>query len=362
MSDDDLRILIVDDSALFRQSVSMVLAEIPGVKIVGTAKDGQEAVLKAQELEPDLLTLDVEMPVMNGIDTLREIRRLRLKTRAIMLSSLTEAGAKVTLDALFEGAFDFITKPTGGIFQSRDKLRASLAEKIEAFRVHRQTRRALSATAAVRPLMISEPLSSDQSKPNYDSCEIVVIGLSTGGPQTLRMVLPRIDPDFPVPIVIVQHMPANYTQSMAQRLDEVCSLSISQAADGDIVRAGSVYIAPGGRHLEMRRHAGSVQLKVSDSEPENSCRPSVDFTLRSAIPIYQSHLLAVILTGMGKDGLHGCQAVKKAGGHVFAQDEETSAVYGMPKAVIDAGIVDRILSVGKIAPAIVRHVHRSRLS
>ncbi len=360
MSETELRVLIVDDSALFRQSVASALREIRSVTVVGTAKDGREAIEKVQQLAPDLLTLDVEMPILNGIETLREMKRLRLKSRAIMLSSLTETGAKVTLDALFEGAFDFITKPTGGLFQSRDLLRTSLTEKIAAFRVYYDSHHRTSASVPTEHSSVTSLSATDLLRSDQPPCELVVLGSSTGGPQTLRTVMPKFDADFAVPFIVVQHMPANYTQSMAQRLDEVSPLNVREASDGEIARAGSVYIAPGGKHLQLRRHGGAIQLKLSDAPPENSCRPSVDFTLRSAIDTVGGNLLAVILTGMGKDGLAGCRKAKAAGATVFAQDEATSAVFGMPKAVIDAGLANRVLSLGKVAPAITRHVHRSR--
>ncbi len=374
-----LRVLVVDDSALFRQSISSVLRDIPGVEIVGTARDGVDAIAKIQTLAPDLITLDVEMPNMNGIETLRQMNRLRIKTRAIMVSSLTEAGAKVTLDALFEGAFDFIQKPTGGMTQARDGLKEALTAKLAAFEVFRRTNRlkkndalalakvSSAATTNVAGLGLSreklrsrEGILSQKSNASESACELVVIGLSTGGPQMLRHVVPKFEADFPVPIVIVQHMPAKYTETMANRLDELSKIRVVEAGDAMRLTAAAIYIAPGGRHLKIVGGKGTPMFRLTDDPPENSCRPSVDYTMRSAADVYRGGVLAVIMTGMGRDGTAGCQAIVSAGGNVFSQDEATSAVYGMPKAVADAGLVQRVLPLGKITPAITRHVVQSR--
>lgn len=348
-----LRVLVVDDSALYRQTVSRVLADFEDVDVVGIAKDGVEAIDRVRDLQPDLLTLDVEMPEMDGIETLREMKKLRVESRAIMLSSLTEAGAKVTLDALFEGAFDFIQKPTGGLVTCRAELAEALREKIDAFRAHQDQ--------AGGRIEQSESVATG-TKPPSQACRLVVIGLSTGGPQTLRHVLPRLDGDFPVPVLVVQHMPAKYTHAMATRLDETCALEVVEAADGMVLGPGKVWIAPGGRHLRVREKAGRTVLETNLDPLENSCRPAVDYTLRSCVEVFRGGILAVILTGMGRDGLEGCREVIAAGGTVLSQDRATSAVFGMPKAVIDAGLANRILPLGKIAPAIMRHVHRHATS
>ena len=350
-----LRVMIVDDSALFRQSVTAVFREMPDIEIVGMAKDGREAIEKMIAMRPDVITLDVEMPDMNGIETLRQMQKLKLPTRAIMLSSLTESGAKITLEALFEGAFDFIQKPTGGMRESRSVLQTALAEKLSAFRTYRRsaTKPMIDRSTPVAAVATTTTMTGNASS----SCQLVLIGLSTGGPQMLRHVVPRIEADFPVPIVIVQHMPAKYTQTMASRLDEVSPITVCEAAEGMKILPGHVYIAPGGQHLKLVKSHGGVACRLTDDPPENGCRPSVDMTMRSAIEIYGAKILGIIMTGMGRDGLAGCRLLVQAGGVVFAQDEETSAVYGMPKAVVDAGLVTRVLPLGKIAPAIQRHVH-----
>lgn len=358
-----LRLLIVDDSALYRQAIAAALHDLDGIEIVGIAKDGQDAIEKIQRLSPDVLTLDVEMPVMNGIETLREMNRLRLTARAIMVSSLTREGARVTLDALFEGAFDFIAKPTGGLHETRATLRAALIEKIAAFQIHRaEGSQVQNAVAAPRPNARQAPRQTPSA--NLNGCQMVVIGTSTGGPKALNFVLPRFDPGFPVPIVVVQHMPPDYTGMMARRMDEVCQLPVVEVVDGQAIVPGTIYLAPGGRHLKIASSlkSDSFVAKLTDDAPENSCRPAVDYTLRSATEVCGGDILAVIMTGMGKDGRKSCEQAKNLGGTVFTQDAPTSAVYGMPKAVVDAGLSDRELPLGKIAAAITRHVYRHHRS
>lgn len=350
---DELRILVVDDSALYRQSISRALHQVSGVRIVGTAANGVDAINKTIELQPDLMTLDVEMPEMDGIETLRELNRRRLPVSAIMVSSLTESGAQVTLDALFEGAFDFIHKPTGGFVRTQKLLEAALTEKVGAFRVQRDSR--ARNTNAAR----TDSRAPIAPNTNPSVCDLVLIGLSTGGPQALRHVLPRIESDFPVPIVIVQHMPPHYTKTMAERLDQVSPLTMREANDGDALTAGTIFLAPGNKHLQLHRNGSHVSIRLTDDPPENSCRPAVDFTIRSATECFGGNMLAVIMTGMGKDGLKGCQQLHDLGGVIFAQDEASSAVFGMPKAVIGAKLAKRVLPLGKIAASITRHVRRT---
>jgi len=350
----ELRLLIVDDSALYRQAITAALRDVEGVQIVGIAKDGQEAIEKMKSLRPDVLTLDVEMPVMNGIETLREMNRRRIGSRAIMVSSLTESGAKVTLEALYEGAFDFIAKPTSGLFQARAILQAALIEKLDACRSHLASSNTTKTES--RP-PIAHP-ATGMGGDNIRPCSLVVIGTSTEGPKALRFVLPRFDLDFPVPIVVVQHMPPDYTGMMAKRMNEECQIPVVEVADGQSILPGMIYLAPGGRHLKLIKNRSGIVGRITDDEPKNSCRPAVDYTLRSAVDVTENGILAVIMTGMGKDGMKGCQRIKDCAGTVYTQDAESSAVYGMPKAVVDAGLSDRELPLGKIAAAVTRHVHR----
>ena len=356
------KILVVDDSALYRQSIYNVLREVADVSIVGTAKNGMEALEKIEQLEPDLLTLDVQMPDMDGIQVLYEMKRRRLRPKAIMVSSLTSEGAKVTTDALMEGAFDFILKPSGSDSNAnRRQLRDALEEKISAFREAsgRCTKR-IPRSVANRSVAAGSVV---EAAPAPDAaCQAVMIGTSTGGPEALKAVLPKLPAEFPVPVFVVQHMPAQYTRSLAMRLNEICKLDVVEAGDKTEAIAGKVLIAPGGKQMKLQRAGASLLVRVNDDPPENRVRPSVDYLIRSASDVLHGHALAVIMTGMGRDGLEGCKKLKQVGGYVFAQCQDDCAVYGMPKAVIEEDLADRTLPLGKIAPAIVRHLKRSRRS
>jgi two-component system chemotaxis response regulator CheB len=360
LGDEKIRILIVDDSALYRQAIRNVLNEFPGVTVVGVAKDGVDALEKIAELDPDLMTLDVQMPGMTGIEVLRKIKGGRLRTKAIMVSSLTFEGAQVTTDALLEGAFDFILKPTSrDAGDNRRRLRSDFAEKLAAFRdaLHRKNRckhRVGQATA----VLLDRPAAAPPTV--TPGCQAVLIGTSTGGPAALKTVLSRLPANVPVPVLIVQHMPAEFTHSLAKRLDEISPLKVIEATDGIALAAGMVLLAPGGKHLKLQCHKSRKMVRLTSDPPENGCRPSVDFLFRSAAEAFEGNVLGVIMTGMGKDGTAGCRDVKLRGGCVFAQHEDDCAVYGMPKATIEAGLADRVLPLGKIGPAIVRHLKRSR--
>jgi two-component system chemotaxis response regulator CheB len=356
------RILVVDDSALYRQSIHNVLREVPVASIVGTAKDGVEALEKIEQLDPDLLTLDVQMPDMDGIQVLREMKRRRLRAKAIMVSSLTSEGAKVTTDALMEGAFDFILKPSSSDSDTnRQQLRDALEEKITAFREaasgrNRRIRRsAASCSVAADSVVEAAPAPAS-------ACQAVIIGASTGGPESFKVVFPRLPASLPVPVLVVQHMPAQFTRSLATRLDDVCELEVVEASDKTEAVAGKLLIAPGDRQMRLQRAGARLLVRVNNDPPENGVRPSVDYLIRSASDVLDGNALAVIMTGMGRDGLEGCRQLKQSGGFVFAQSQEDCVVYGMPKAVIDEGLVDRALPLGKISPAIVRHLKRSRRS
>jgi two-component system chemotaxis response regulator CheB len=335
MADGPTRLLVVDDSALYRQAVCNVLRDAPEVTIVGIARDGLDALEKIKELDPDLLTLDVQMPDMDGIGVLREINRRRLRPKAIMLSSLTSEGAQVTTDALLEGAFDFILKPSGGdVTRNHERLREALDEKIGAFR-QGGDRAAVSGRRARGPAATAvEP----EAAPDTGICRAVLIGTSTGGPVALKEVLP----------------------ALARRLDEMCALDVAEATNGAELRPGTALIAPGGRQMKLTCRNDRVLVRITDDPPENRCRPSVDYLFRSAVEVFDGNALGVIMTGMGQDGLNGCAELKRRGGRVFAQDECGCMVYGMPKAVIEQDLADRVLPLARIAPAITSHVDRSR--
>jgi two-component system, chemotaxis family, protein-glutamate methylesterase/glutaminase len=365
MNDRPLRLLVIDDSALYRQLVRNVLREIPGVEVVGMAKGGQEALSLIDELTPDLLTLDVQMPIMNGIELLRALKAKRSRVRAIMLSSLTANGAQTTTDALLEGAFDFIHKPSGAdATANRQKLLDELTQKIAAFQLTPALRRGLRTTPGPSPPTTPHAASfrslagPEGAAPR---CDAVVIGTSTGGPVALSQVLPALPGSFPAPIFIVQHMPPQYTQSLANRLNERSEIEVVEGADGMTVAAGFAYIAPGGQHMKVERRGGRVVIGITADPPENSCRPAVDYLFRSASELYGAKLIAVIMTGMGRDGTEGCRAIKQRGGHVITQDAEGCAVFGMPKAVADEQLADETLPLGLIAEGLTRKVSGRRL-
>ncbi len=346
----DTRLLIVDDSALYRQAISNALLDEAGVSVVGLAKNGVEALQKIEELNPDLLTLDVQMPGMDGIGVLREMNKRRLRPKAIMVSSLTSQGAQVTTDALLEGAFDFILKPSGGdVEENHRQLRVALAEKINTFR--QTDRRVARRTRRAAP--------TDTTPPEGIACRAVLFGTSTGGPAALKAVLPRLSGDLGVPVLVVQHMPPQYTKSLADRLNELCPLEVSEASSGAEVRPGCVLIAPGGRHMKLAKRAGRIFVRTTEDPQEHGCRPSVDYMFRSAVEVFDGNALGVIMTGMGRDGVAGCNELKRRGGWVIAQHEDGCLVYGMPKAVIEDGSADRVLTLESIGAAIGRFVERS---
>ena len=353
------KILVVDDSALYRQSIRNVLRGVADVHAVGIAKDGVDALEKIERLDPDLLTLDVAMPDMDGIELLREIKRRRMRAKAIMVSSFTSHGAQVTTDALMEGAFDFILKPSSkDSTANRQKLAEELRQKIAAFQESSCNRRhqpRAGVSEAVEAAKVPKKIPTAESE-----CRAVVIGTSTGGPAALKAVLPRLPVELPVPVLVVQHMPETYTGSLARRLDAICSLEVSEATDGMEAIAGRIIIAAGGMQMRLTTSGKRLIVRVTDDPPENGVAPAVDYLLRSTAETLDGDALAVIMTGMGRDGLDGCRVLKRAGGFVFAQSKLDSVVYGMPKAVIDEGLADRMLTLGKVAPAIVRHIKRSR--
>lgn len=345
MTTPPLTVVIADDSALYRQMLLNVLRRIDGVEVVGMAADGAAAVELVKNLRPDVITLDVHMPIMDGIAVLRELRRIQSASRAIMVSSLTGDHDPITVEALMEGAFDHVQKPVGlDPHLAREAIRQSLAEKLQAVR------------AAVRPAAGGSPPPPGASAGRlawrsdlpYGG---IAIGTSTGGPEALRSLIPRLPPGMPFPIFVVQHMPAMFTPTLASRLNELSSVTVVEAGHGMLAEAGGVYIAPGGRHLRLAKHDHAMTCVLDDASPRLGCRPSFDNLLESLVDRFGSRLLAVVLTGMGCDGLEGCRRVKAAGGMVIAQSQNTCAVYGMPKAVIDHRLADVVLPLEAIADA-----------
>lgn len=365
--DNSLSVLVVDDVRFYRTMIRDLLGTIPGIRVVGTASDGNEALEQIRKLQPDLVTLDIEMPHLNGLQTLKELKTLAAANHfvpeVLMVSSLTHAGAKETLEALYLGAFDFICKPsTDTPATGTETLDSLLREKVTAFREKSKSDQSKDADASdstphqASHLDARTPEHIDGQK---HQCDLVVIGGSTGGPRALRHIATRLDPSLRVPVLVVQHMPAQFTSTMAARLDDEVNIPVSELNEGEqFLEPGNLYIAPGGRHAELSGNMDSWKVNVIEGPRHHGCCPSVDITLQSAADTLGGNVLSVLITGMGRDGLEGCRQLVQRGGHVFAQDESTSDVFGMPKAVIDAGLADRVLPLGKIAPAIHRHVHR----
>lgn len=345
-----LTVVIADDSALYRQMLINVLRRIEGVEVVGVAADGGEAVARVLSLRPDVVTLDVRMPVKDGIAVLRALRQAASDARVIMVSSLTGPHDPTTVEALMEGAFDHVLKPVGlDPHLARESLRQALAEKLQAIRavIHPGGAAAPStaATTADRAVQKQDRL--------YDA---IAIGTSTGGPEALRKLVPRLPPGLQIPAFIVQHMPAMFTHTLAARLDEMSKLRVVEATDGMPAAAGRVHVAPGGRHLRLAHRAEGVSCAIDDTPPRLGCRPSFDNLLDSMMDIYGGRVLAVVLTGMGCDGLEGCRRLKAQGGVVIAQSHETCTVYGMPKAVIENRLADAVLPIEAIAETLTRLV------
>jgi two-component system chemotaxis response regulator CheB len=350
-----IRVVVVDDSLVMRSLLRMVLASEPEIELAGMAADGASALDTVERLKPDLILLDIEMPRMNGLEVLAELRARRSAAKVIMCSTLTRRGAGITLDALAQGATDYVTKPTAqhGAADAVATLSRDLLPKIKALFPRQQADGAYAASPA------ANAVSRDSMRVRQAS--MVVIGVSTGGPAALEALLPQLPGDFPVPIAIVQHMPQLFTALLAERLNRECALAVCEALQGTRPEAGTVYIARGDWHLEFARLAfgKGCGLRLTQAVPEHYCRPSVDVLFRSAAEKYGDGVIGVVLTGMGSDGLEGCKSIRSAGGRILAQDRATSAVWGMPGVVAEAGLADRVLPLGAIAAELMRLCHAS---
>jgi two-component system, chemotaxis family, protein-glutamate methylesterase/glutaminase len=348
-----IRILVVDDSVVMRKVLCEVLSSDPQLEVVATASDGRIALAKAAHLHPDLVTLDIEMPVLNGLETLAELRKLYPKLPVVMFSTLTERGAGATLDALSLGASDYATKPihTGGPAAAITAIQADLIPKIKA----------LCAHAGPKLAALPPPSPSPRTrKRTHTRIELVAIGTSTGGPNALGEVLPRIPKDFPVPIVVVQHMPPLFTRLLAERLATHCAIPIHEGIEGAPLLSGHAWIAPGNFHMSVKRAGVGSRLQLNQDPPENSCRPAVDVLFRSVAEAYGAGVLAVVMTGMGSDGVLGSQRIRERGGEVIIQDEASSIVWGMPGLVHSAGQADGVYPLNQLGQEITRRVLESR--
>ncbi len=355
-----IRVLVVDDSVVVRRLVTDALSRDQDIDVVGFASNGRLALAKIDQLAPDLVTMDVEMPEMNGIEAVRELRRAGHKMPVIMFSTLTERGASATLDALVAGATDYVTKPAnvGSVQESLAQVADQLVPKIKALVPRREPRGAEASTRSGVPAGLSrthaaarQPITTRQAPPARP-IRAVVLGSSTGGPEALSRLVSAFTAPPAVPVVVVQHMPPVFTRQLAARLDRLGPATVVESTGGESLLPGHIYIAPGDHHLELRRQGGVVRTVITDGPPVNFCRPSVDVLFRSAVTALGGDLLGVVLTGMGADGRTGCDDIVTAGGTVIVQDEPTSVVWGMPGAVATAGLAHRILPIAEMAMTI----------
>ncbi|VVN29378.1 Chemotaxis response regulator protein-glutamate methylesterase of group 1 operon [Pseudomonas fluorescens] len=366
-----VKVLVVDDSGFFRRRVSEILSADANIQIVGTATNGKEAIDQALALKPDVITMDYEMPMMDGITAVRHIMQ-RCPTPVLMFSSLTHEGARVTLDALDAGAVDFLPKNFEDISRNPDKVKQMLCEKILS--ISRSNRRVSSysapapmpapvappapagvsssytSTAPARPAPATMPTRAPAASPaspapKRKAYKLVAIGTSTGGPVALQRVLTQLPANFPAPIVLVQHMPAAFTKAFAERLDKLCRISVKEAEDGDILRPGLALLAPGGKQMMID---GRGAVKILPGDERLNYKPCVDITFGSAAKSYGDKVLAVVLTGMGADGREGARLLKQSGSAIWAQDEASCVIYGMPMAIVKADLADAVYGLDDI--------------
>ncbi|AWB67389.1 chemotaxis response regulator protein-glutamate methylesterase [Saccharobesus litoralis] len=378
-----IKVLVVDDSSFFRRRVSEIIEQAPELSVIGTAKDGKEAIAQALALKPDVITMDVEMPVLDGISAVREIMAQQ-PTAILMFSSLTHDGAKATLDALDAGALDFLPKKFEDIARNRNDAVELLQNRIKQLGAHRAyfrrstpTRTPLkkqASTARVTPStrggvsQTTRPsiggLSSSASRPvvaqrkpvvkKDKKYKIVIIGTSTGGPVALQKILTELPSHFPVPILLIQHMPAAFTPAFANRLNSLCKISVKEAENGDVLRPGTAYLAPGGTQMMIEGRSSSAKLKVMVDESDRlTYKPSVDLTFGSVAKSFGGDVLSMVLTGMGADGREGARLLKDAGATIWAQDEASCVVYGMPQAVTAAGLSEDSIALKDFASRII---------
>jgi two-component system chemotaxis response regulator CheB len=388
-----IKVLVVDDSVVVRRLIVDSLTGAPGIEVVGTAANGLLAQAKIDQLKPDVVTMDIEMPQMDGIAAVRELRKRHKHLPVIMFSTLSAAGASATLEALSAGATDYVTKPSnvGSIAESIAAVREQLVPKIHALAGRRPPsgpparpgpppgRPGLSPPPAGRPggpvpgrpglapLRPGGPAAAGPARPVRRAgapgrVDILAIGSSTGGPDALTKVLQALPADLPVPIVVTQHMPPVFTRMFAERLDRSTSLHVVEAGDGMELAPGTVYIAPGDKHLVLQRRSTATLTQLSGAPPENSCRPAVDVMFRSVAALFGASAFATVLTGMGYDGRGGAKVLREAGAEILAQDEASSVVWGMPGAVVGAGLADEILPLDRIAAALIQRVQTGRVA
>lgn len=360
-----IKVLIVDDSALMRNLIGRIVESDPALVLVGKAMNGAFALKKLETLEVDIIVLDLEMPEMNGIEFLKRRKELKLEIPVIILSSVARRGAEITMEALALGASDFIKKPSGSVSEDIHLVGEHLVELLKAFGGRKRTQAGPARHDVVAPapvptpvVAVAPPLQPAPSKPltlpsgvlrPHSGIQLCVIGISTGGPNALRQVFAALDPDFPLPVVVVQHMPAGFTAEFAKSLDKNCPLEVKEAEEGDLVKKGRILIAPGDWHIEIEKRSLAAIVHLNQSESVNGHRPSVGVLFKSAAKQYGASVLAVIMTGMGRDGAAEIGEVYKSGGLTLAQDEATSIVFGMPKVAIELGNIEKVVALNEMA-------------
>lgn len=351
-----IRVLVVDDSVVIRRLVTHALSEDPAMEVVGVAANGAIALERIAQLNPDVITLDIEMPDVDGLTVLRRLAAKASRPRVVMFSTLTDRGAALTLESLALGADDYVTKASnaGSLDRSLASLRRELVPKIRQFFILPDEIPSASAPSAPFRLPGIAALTARRAC----QTKLLAIGVSTGGPTALGSIIPQFPADFPLPILIVQHMPPLFTRFLAERLQTGTKLRVEEAAQGQPVEAGMVLIAPGDYHMRVHRQGAATVVRLDQSPPENSCRPSVDVLFRSAAEVYGEASICAVLTGMGQDGLRGAALLKANGAYVIAQDESTSVVWGMPGAVAGAGLANCVLPLDAVVPEILRQVSR----
>ena len=359
-----IKVLVVDDTIFYRKIVSDILSALPEVEVVGTANNGEIALARIKTFRPDLITLDVEMPIMNGLELLQAIQAGGIDVDSLMLSSKTEKGSLITMEALELGAFDFITKPDEPAPEAnRLLLEKQLKKALAVFRQRLSLKQRIGGTtlaakakgaAPAPPRLASRPLPRPVGQ-RHEKSQAVAIGVSTGGPNALVQLLPKLPKTIGVPVFLVQHMPPLFTASLAKSLDSKCALTIKEAVNGETVMNDTVYIAPGGKQMKLASGADMKKIiRITDDPPENNCRPSVDYLMRSVAREYGSKSTCVIMTGMGTDGKLGLTVTRASGAINIAQSEESCVVYGMPKVVIEAGLADVVAPLAELAAEIMK--------
>ncbi|MEJ2059503.1 MAG: chemotaxis response regulator protein-glutamate methylesterase [Gammaproteobacteria bacterium] len=343
-----IRVLVVDDSAFFRRAISGMLEQDAHIEVVGVATNGRQAVEQSQALKPDLITMDIEMPEMDGISAVRSIMAHN-PVPILMFSSLTHEGAQATLEALDAGAADFLPKQFDQVARERDEVARILSQRVRAL-----ARRHHPVASPAAPAGDARPAPATPRHGRLDACRLVLIGTSTGGPVALQKVLTELPAGFPRPLVLIQHMPASFTPAFAQRLDNLCAIEVREAGDHDALEPGVALLAPGGMQLAVEATRAGLVARVGESPPEINYRPSVDIAFSSAERAGPGKNLGIVMTGMGADGREGARLMKQHGSVVWSQDQASSTVYGMPAAVAEAGLSDRVLELNAIGPELAR--------